>query len=410
MKYGRLVFARSVTYSSTCNLGDIVQTFAIDLIYQKMGVSADDIINISVEELGSYRGEEVILPIDGYFKYSKACPAFPTSKYIRPVFLGVHAPSREYLGYSKFWSANGPIGCRDEATASAMRKRGYDAYLTGCMTVLFPKRASAPKQPHVFVVDAHPAVFKYIPENLKQYAEFVSQEIKIDPSEDTVQAAANNEAATKRLYRRYRDEATLVITSRLHCAAPCIAMGIPTIVVKNGFDSRFGWIDKFVHLYTTDEFDAIDWNPAPVDLEPFKERLCHAAISMVKLDADRDALARIHGEYMSRERKKLSTPFLVQAHMWLAQYAPGLASWIREKLLYRFTIANMAENGRRGGVLLTNRLYAMLVLAVSVLCGNGYKGRCGQENWQSTAGFSYFTSFFVLLFSEQWTAVNGEEI
>lgn len=338
MKYARLIFAQSVTYSSTCNLGDIVQTFAIDLIYQRMGVSADDIINISVEELGSYQGEEVILPIDGYFKYSKACPAFPTSKYIRPVFLGVHAPSKEYMRYSEFWSANGPIGCRDEATMAAMRKWGYDAYLTGCMTVLFPKRVLAPKQPHVFVVDAHPAIFKYIPENLKSYTEFVSQEIKVDLLEDKVHAAIKNETITKQLYDRYRDEATLVITSRLHCAAPCIAMGIPTIVVKNGFDNRFGWIDKFIHLYTMDEFDAIDWEPAPVDLEQFKERLYHAAISMIKLDADLDELERIHIEYMSRERKKLSTPLLVRIHMWLAQYCPKLASFLREKVFRRFTI------------------------------------------------------------------------
>lgn len=206
------------------------------------------------------------------------------------------------------------------------------------MTILFPKRKQIPQEPHVFVVDAHPSILKYIPENLKPYIEFISHEIKVDPTGEKVHTAIRNEVVTKQIYDRYRDEATLVITSRLHCAAPCIAMEIPVIVIKNGFDDRFGWIDKFIHLYTPDEFDTIDWNPAPIDIEQFKERVYHMAISMIERKADKDELKLIHTEYMSRDRKKFSPPFRVRAHTWLSQYFPALASFLREKVLRRFTI------------------------------------------------------------------------
>ena len=37
--------------------------------------------------------------------------------------------------------------------------------------------------------------------------------------------------ATSELLERYRNEARLVITRALHCAAPCTAMGIPAVLI-----------------------------------------------------------------------------------------------------------------------------------------------------------------------------------
>ena len=168
-----------------------------------------------------------------------------------------------------------------------MRRKGYDAYLLGCLTMLFPKRKKQPQNPKVFLVDADPSINKYIPEKIKRNAEQICQEIPINPDKDLFNLAEECEQKARALYQRYEQEATLVVTSRLHCAAPCIAMGIPTIVVKKGFDDRFGWLDRFIHLYTPDEFAEIDWDPQPVDCEEFKEELMNAAISLLKLEPDR---------------------------------------------------------------------------------------------------------------------------
>lgn len=42
-----------------------------------------------------------------------------------------------------------------------------------------------------------------------------------------------------KVYKEYRRQATLIITSRVHVALPCMAMGIPVIFAKNEYSYRF---------------------------------------------------------------------------------------------------------------------------------------------------------------------------
>ena len=339
MKYGKIVFSREFVSPTVCNLGDIAQTLGLEYIYRHMGISDGQIQEILMEEIGTYRGEKVRLPINGYFRYSREYPAFPTSPDIDPVFLAVYCTSSLYLKHSQFWKAKGPIGCRDEATARAMQKRGYDAFLAGCMTMLFPRREKVPTTPKVFLVDAHPGVEKYIPDDLKAHMERITHDVPVDPQADKRETARRCTQMARELFGRYRDEATLVVTSRLHCAAPCIAMGIPTIVVKDGYDERFGWLDKHTHLYTPDEYEHINWAPMPPDLEDFKALLMRWAVARINGQDAREEQKQIEQYYENRDRKELSTPLRIRGYMWLAQYAPHLASFLREKVLWRFTIA-----------------------------------------------------------------------
>lgn len=347
MKYGRLTFTAAINSTDLCNLGDIVQVFAVDIIYHAMHIDKKDIVNISIDELGTYQGEKVLLPIAGYFNYRRKAPAFPTSEDIIPVFLSLYTTSRLYLNKHEFWKKQGPIGCRDEKTMQLMRKKGYDAWLFGCMTMLFPKRDFMPQTQHVFIVDAEPGVFDYIPEELMKSAECITHEAKVDWKMSREQIAQEMENKTRKLLERYYKEATLIVTSRLHCAVPCIAMGIPTVVVRKGFDERFGWIDKFIHLYTPDEFDHINWNPMPIALEEHKKRLLDMAVSMVGREADCAAIKEVHDFYMQRERKKLHMPFIVRSYVWMTQYFPGLAGFIRNTILKPFTIVGKTDGKKR---------------------------------------------------------------
>ena len=72
-------------------------------------------------------------------------------------------------------------------------------------------------------------------------------------------------------YKRYKEEATLIVTSRLHCASPCIAMGIPTIFTRELYSPTLLSVDKYVHIYTSGEFDNIRWNPDNIDYEEEKK-------------------------------------------------------------------------------------------------------------------------------------------
>lgn len=339
MKYGRLVFATQINTYTTCNIGDYAQTFAIDLIYKKMNIPSNQIINILIDDLSTYSGETVILPINGFFLYRKNHPAFPTSPNIIPIFLGIYTSSSPYLKNQSFWNKYSPIGCRDESTFITLKKYGYDAYLNGCMTMIYPKRDFTPSIHKVFFVDAYEKVLNFVPKEILENAEFITHDITVDSHNTSKEEIIfKTEETSKKIYSRYYNEATLVVTSRLHCAAPCIAMGIPTIVVKNGFDDRFGWLDKYIKLYTPDEFSEINWNPEPIDIESTKELLLQNAINMINQSPNTESISSIHNFYMNRQRKKLSTPFMIKAFLWMGQYFPHTAGFIRDHLLKSFTI------------------------------------------------------------------------
>lgn len=67
MKYGRLSFANTPVDNKMCNLGDVIQSIAVDKLYEKMGVSREDCIDIRWEDMQTYQGETVLLPLDAFF-------------------------------------------------------------------------------------------------------------------------------------------------------------------------------------------------------------------------------------------------------------------------------------------------------------------------------------------------------
>lgn len=337
MKYGRIIYCKSFGMNSI-NLGDYAQTFAIDYIYEQMGIPKSDIIDIMYEEICSYNGEHVTLPMNAYCGYMKKTPLIPTSNKINPVFIGFHTISNKYFDNNNFWKHHSPIGCRDESTFLEMKKHNYNAFISGCMTILFPRRTQEPKTPRTFIIDAHHAVYNYIPKHIMDHAEFLSQEIEIDLTKGNVEAATNNEKKAREYYERLRNEATLVITSRLHCAAPCVAMGIPVILVKKSFDERFSWLDKYLPFYTPDKYDIIDWSPIALNIETEKKTILEMAISMLDDSHKQKYINEVHSLYNNRNREQICTPFFLKCFNMLMQKSPRLAMFIREKILSRFTI------------------------------------------------------------------------
>lgn len=70
MKFGRLIYRYTgctyVEKGAIFNIGDNIQTFAVDNFYRKMGIPSEDIVDINFADMKYYDGEEVILPMTGY--------------------------------------------------------------------------------------------------------------------------------------------------------------------------------------------------------------------------------------------------------------------------------------------------------------------------------------------------------
>lgn len=241
------------------NLGDLIQLMSVDYLYRYMGIKEDAVVKLNNYELQTYSGELMLLPIN----FMVGWPPMPSgalfSPDIIPVFLGASFP--EYLPdktieWLKRWE---PIGCRDEATYQYLLEKKVDAYLAGCLTITFPKRA-APKGNKVFLIDIPDKLNQFIPKEFLERAIYKKNQFvgHYDQAFSIPQALL-----AKQAYEDLAKEAALVVTTRHHVASPCIAMGIPVIVCAGELiSSTFSWINKYVPIYREENYGEINWTPS----------------------------------------------------------------------------------------------------------------------------------------------------
>ena len=267
------------------NLGDNIQVLAIDYLYSKMGINKDDITYINIDGTRDYKGKYVILPAVTQFIDSNLDKRFPMSNNIIPFFISflsygdLFAERPELVQYMKKYE---PIGCRDESTMLLCRKYGIESYLMGCVSLCFPKRDIVPKKEKVFAVDVSQALVKHIPEEILCKTEFLTHAVQYEEYPISSKENKRLMELAKGMLRKYYDEATMVITGRLHVAVPCIAMGIPVIFAADNVDFRFGWVDKLIKLYTLKEYDQIDWKPQSIDIEEIKAKIYNIFANSIK--------------------------------------------------------------------------------------------------------------------------------
>lgn len=287
------------------NMGDKLQFLSIDYIYSQMNILADEVVKIESKQVQTYNGEEyLLLPINfSLFSRIFMCEdKISISPKIIPVYIGAYIGYYEEryfndynLSYLKRYS---PIGCRDEQTVQILRRWGIEAYLSGCVTHLLP--FSGVKGDTVFFIDVPYGVKNYIPANILCNGKFLSNQFYYPadaPQEET-------EKIIKMHYRKLRDEARLVVTSRLHVASPCMAMGIPVILVKENVDSRFSWLDKYIPLYDKSQWDQINWEPNPVEYEEHKRKMIKAiANRLLKQYQNYEPILEV-SEFLESRKKK----------------------------------------------------------------------------------------------------------
>jgi hypothetical protein len=202
-------------YSNTTNIGDNIQTLAVE---QHIDQSYD---LVDRDFLCEYSGEPCAVVMNGWFTHEPQ--NWPPSPAIVPIFFGFHlSPSvaKYFERHKEYLSRFAPIGCRDNATAEIVMSWGIDAYVSGCATMTFPNRMKEPSEPLLVLADQTP---KHLLREERRNHVVISHEL---PS---YFSSSMKFAAARELLQFYRDRAGKVITSRIHCAIPCAAMGIPVV-------------------------------------------------------------------------------------------------------------------------------------------------------------------------------------
>lgn len=274
MKYANIIMTRK----GRITIGDDVQLLAIENLYRYMGIDYNEVVRIPFNELATYDGEYVVLPISfPLYAYSHGTAITQYSDKIIPVFLGYAILTDELdnaeISYLKKYE---PIGCRDKFTLDVLRKHGIVSYLNGCMTATFPLRDNSKEYKNIYCVDISEELDKYIPEDIKDKAIYTEHVFMTDECPNQ-----SSEEMARKVYNEYWENAKLVITTRLHAALPCLSRGIPVVLAKDNLSYRFAFLSKYIPLYSRDEFKDIDWNPTPVDMEEMKLKILEHASKRV---------------------------------------------------------------------------------------------------------------------------------
>jgi len=311
-------------------LGDQMQIIAVDYLYETIGVNRDEIVYIEKDSLGEYSGEKVVLPVAfPLFDYYEGGLRNMFSKGIKPVFLG-HTIFKSYLLPDEvaFYKTHEPIGCRDERALNTFRSYGIEAYLMGCMTACLPKRKASNAANKVFIVDVSPTALKHIPIELRERAEILSH---------FTDATKGIKEIAERRYEWYKNEGELVITSLLHCSVPCIAAGIPTIIMKDLFSYRFAWLEKICKVHLKDEYSMVDWQAKTIEYENHKSLLIDIARDRILGKEPTEQMLRVHDFYMSREKQEYVVDALVSIEEHIKR------CWTDKKYPYEYSLWGMTQ-------------------------------------------------------------------
>ena len=304
------------------NIGDYIQSVA-----QEQFFSHTDCF-VEREHLNTFKAKEKVNVImNAWFMWHPE--NFPPSKIINPYFISFHVVpgiadkllTAKNIEYFKKYE---PIGTRDLGTKDLLEKNGIKCYFSGCLTLtLGLKYKSKDKNDLVYFVDPYyelgngeknriirliSSVFhlvRHFSSVLNLSKNFVIEEkgalSKISRKLDFYLRCASfyhsyskafdddilfnaiyithnvdqklfngNEAKmnyAKMLIKKY-SKAKLVITSRIHCALPCLAIETPVIFVnsnnlnqgKTRSGGRFGGLIELLHT--------VKWSKSGVDITP----------------------------------------------------------------------------------------------------------------------------------------------
>lgn len=261
----------------TVNLGDNMQSIAIRMLLSRLGIADEDTVSIDRDDMGAYAGPPVALIMNGVFP----ARCFPLPARIKPIYIGLCVTENTVVSHRNSFLGQPPIGCRDVATAAIFEKHGIQAFVSGCLTMTIPERTQtlAGGARKVLIVygsgdGAFPSsALRNMSSRLLQDSEFVSQRIPVFEHPLGAQCRQQMERYAASLLDYYAHNASLIVTSLHHAAAPCMGLGIPTIICRQQADSRFTYLSNITTVHTSEDLHEIDWDPGPTDITSIRGEL-----------------------------------------------------------------------------------------------------------------------------------------
>ncbi len=195
-----------------------------------------------------------------------------------------------------------------------LQSKGIKCFFNYCLTLTLPRREKDPENDKIFIVDLSRMIMR------EKYRSQREVEHLIHVSVNGYSNASKMMLAQE-LLDFYKNQASLVVTSRLHCALPCIAMGIPVIYFAHETEiPRQELVKEFIpmnscatkyclekvlraiyygernlfelakilclHFWQLKSFrqneSKVDWNPPSLDIEANKQEIINNTAKLIQ--------------------------------------------------------------------------------------------------------------------------------
>lgn len=264
----------AVSTIPSINIGDYIQALAASQYYPHI----DGFVE---RERLDECGDSCKIIMNGWYMHQPE--HWPPSQVIQPLYVAFHLnklAQKELLTPKSitYFKEHQPIGCRDMHTVQLLRQHNVKAYFTGCLTLTLGRTYhSSQKDGKIYIVDPCLSfagrvemmkefflgmfhfskillLFRRLPQKWSSFgklaycakfyriysrlfaddlllqAEWITHE-STHYKDDFIDNAARL-AEAERLVKQYA-KATCIITSRIHCALPCLGLDTPVLFVND---------------------------------------------------------------------------------------------------------------------------------------------------------------------------------
>ncbi len=252
MKYGLIV------YKDTENIGDDVQSYVASKYLPRVDyiIDRDDVTSFIPK-----KKEYVATIMNAWWMNKKF--NWPPSPYIYPKMISMHFTHYDTIyhidqkhittGYGKkYLKKYEPIGCRNSYTKKILQDNGINSYFSGCMTLTLDRFENIEKEDYILLVDVTDAIYEKIKTMTNKRIE------RITNNRDSKEYSKLDWETRRKYVEDYLktiQKASIVITPRLHCALPSLALQTPVLLIDYSLNNdRTSDFLSLLYTVTEEEF------------------------------------------------------------------------------------------------------------------------------------------------------------